>query len=259
MDINLKDYEKDYYGFVYETTNLKNGKKYIGQKKFTRGYENYLGSGKYLKPDIKKYGKENFKRDILAIANTQELLNELEKHFITVNDAVKSDNYYNDINHGQCGNVFANKTEEEMKEISKKMSKSLKGKFSGANHPMFGHSCTEFMTEEKIQQWKENISRTSSSENNGMYGKKHTDEAKEKMSKSLKGKFSGANHPRARAIVQLDKDNNFIKEWTCIQDAINNVPKTSKISECCSGYRNTSGGYKWMYKEDYEKMISDTD
>lgn len=238
MDINLKDYEKDYYGFVYETTNLKNGKKYIGQKKFTKGYENYLGSGKYLKPDIKKCGKENFKRDILAIAKTQELLNDLENHFIAVNDAVKSDNYYNKANRGQHGNVFANKTEEEMKEIKKKMSESLKGK-------------------KHTDEAKEKISRASSGANHPMFGKKHTDEAKEKMSESLKGKFSGSNHPGARAIVQLDKDNNFIKEWDCIQDAINNVPKTSKIGECCRGCRNTSGGYKWMYKEDYEKMISD--
>ena len=47
------------YGFIYITTNMVNGKRYIGQKKFCDGWKTYLGSGKLLKEAIKKYGKEN--------------------------------------------------------------------------------------------------------------------------------------------------------------------------------------------------------
>ena len=56
------------YGFVYITTNLINGKRYIGRCKFdtTRpnAWKTYLGSGVALKLAVKKYGRQNFKKVI---------------------------------------------------------------------------------------------------------------------------------------------------------------------------------------------------
>lgn len=49
--------------FIYKTTNLINGKIYIG--KSTKNNKNYLGSGRTLLKAIKKYGRENFKREII--------------------------------------------------------------------------------------------------------------------------------------------------------------------------------------------------
>ena len=68
----------DPYGFIYITTNLINGKKYIGQKKFIRQWEYYLGSGRHFKNAINKYGKENFIREIIAIAYSKEEADKLE-------------------------------------------------------------------------------------------------------------------------------------------------------------------------------------
>lgn len=48
---------------IYITTNLINGKQYIG--KDARNNPKYLGSGTYLIKSIKKYGKENFKKEII--------------------------------------------------------------------------------------------------------------------------------------------------------------------------------------------------
>ena len=44
---------------IYKTTNLVNGKIYIG--KDSKNNPNYLGSGNLLKKALIKYGKENFK------------------------------------------------------------------------------------------------------------------------------------------------------------------------------------------------------
>lgn len=92
------------YGFIYITTNLINGKRYIGQKQFINNWEIYLGSGKILKKAIKKYGKDNFIRDIVDIAYNKEQLNQLEKEWIKNYKAVGEDMYYNIANGGNGGN-----------------------------------------------------------------------------------------------------------------------------------------------------------
>lgn len=91
------------YGFIYITTNLINGKRYIGKKVFDGAsrWKSYLGSGTYLTKAIKKYGRENFIRDIVDIAYSEEELNEKEKMWIENYNAVESDDFYNQIEGGE--------------------------------------------------------------------------------------------------------------------------------------------------------------
>ena len=81
------------YGFIYVTTNLINGKKYIG--KHTTFGDDYLGSGTILKKAIGKYGKENFVRKDIAFAYDHEQLCDLEKYYIDKFKAVTDPNFYN--------------------------------------------------------------------------------------------------------------------------------------------------------------------
>jgi len=93
---NIKEVEiVNPYGFIYITTNMINGKKYIGQRRFYKGWKIYLGSGKLLRRAFKKYNKENFYKNIVAIAYSKEELDELEIEFIKIHNAVESDDYYN--------------------------------------------------------------------------------------------------------------------------------------------------------------------
>ena len=48
---------------IYKTTNLLNGKFYIGKDE--KNNPEYLGSGKILKQSISKHGVEQFKKEIL--------------------------------------------------------------------------------------------------------------------------------------------------------------------------------------------------
>ena len=57
------------HGFVYCTTNMINGKKYIGQRKFYGNWKSYLGSGLLLTKAIKKYKRDNFTKEIIYIRN----------------------------------------------------------------------------------------------------------------------------------------------------------------------------------------------
>lgn len=86
---------------VYETTNLINGKKYIGVHKIIKQVDNYLGSGILLRKAIDKYGKEKFIRKTLIIVETSKEAFEYEKKLVT-SDIVDNDMYYN-LRCGGCG------------------------------------------------------------------------------------------------------------------------------------------------------------
>lgn len=115
------------YGFIYMTTNHVNGKKYIGQRKYYGKWRTYLGSGKALKDAIKKYGKENFSKEILEDCFSKEELNEREIYWIKHYDAVKNKDFYNMRDGGEGGgNYLQSYTEEQRAKTLKKRSISLK-------------------------------------------------------------------------------------------------------------------------------------
>ena len=84
------------YGYIYKTTNKLNNKIYIGQKKSNIFLENkYLGSGKYLKHAINKYGAENFTVDFIDQADTREQLSNLEIYYIALYNSTDKTIGYN--------------------------------------------------------------------------------------------------------------------------------------------------------------------
>lgn len=182
--------------YIYLTTNLINNKKYIG-KHYGELNDDYLGSGNLIKLAINKYGKHNFKKEILFISNNEQENSEKEKEFIKVFNAVKDKNFYNIHEGGKGGNTTAGWTEKQKKIYSQKMSK----KNSGSGNPRYGVHLTE-ETKNKIrnnrntdymktQEYRDKMSIAVSGEKNGMYGKKHTEQSKKLMSEHSKGKTAG--------------------------------------------------------------------
>lgn len=57
---------------VYKTTNLVNGKHYIGVHKTDNIHDGYLGSGRAIEEAVKKHGRDSFKKDILFITECKE-------------------------------------------------------------------------------------------------------------------------------------------------------------------------------------------
>lgn len=100
---------------IYLTRNLINNKKYIGQS--IRNDKNYLGSGNLLKKAIKKYGKDNFLKEVIVSGDfNYNLLNDLEIHYICLYNANNSGEFYNLKQGGRnCGIPHTDKHKDRLK------------------------------------------------------------------------------------------------------------------------------------------------
>lgn len=106
------------YGFIYITTNNVNGKKYIGKRVYDSAgrWKDYFGSGLLLTRALNHYGKENFSRQIIDVAESSHELCEKERYWISYFDAVSSDKFYNIAPGGVGGNVRAGYSQEQYEE-----------------------------------------------------------------------------------------------------------------------------------------------
>ena len=112
------------YGFIYLTTNLLNGKKYLGQARYRENLsKNYLGSGNEIRAAIKKYGCKVFSRETVFEAFTFDDLNWAEVFFIAEANAVKSRQWYNISPGGRASLGFVGKkhSAERNKVLSEQM------------------------------------------------------------------------------------------------------------------------------------------
>ena len=93
----------DYFGFVYLITNKSNQRQYIGRKYFwsfrtppgkkrkvkqKSDWKKYYGSCPELKEDLKLYGKEIFKREILSLHITKGTCNFEETKQLFLNNVL---------------------------------------------------------------------------------------------------------------------------------------------------------------------------
>ena len=97
--------------------------------------------------------------------------------------------------------------------------------------------------DEIIENLKKAIKGKRLGANNPFYGKKHTEEAKRKMSEYRKG--------TGNPVCQYTKDDVFVKEWRSASVAARELNgHANGIIACCRGKRKTSLGFKWRYKKD---------
>jgi len=84
---------KTYYT-IYKITNQIDGKFYIGSHKTRNLNDSYMGSGKYLRYAIEKYGLENFEKEILYIFDTSEDMYTKEEEIVN-EEFLYEENTYN--------------------------------------------------------------------------------------------------------------------------------------------------------------------
>jgi hypothetical protein len=196
------------YNYVYITTNLINGKQYIGDHSTNNLNDNYIGSGLLIKIAIKKYGKHNFKKEILEHFNNKEDAFNIQEKYINQFNTL-SPIGYNISPKGGYGIPKSYLSEE----TKIKIKNNNKGKHYGdkSHFTIFNTLNKKNKTYEeqmiklygleegiiKAKEYKEKISFITCGENNpmfkkgilikgeknGMFGKQHNEQTKQKMRK----------------------------------------------------------------------------
>lgn len=190
---------KNDYFFVYETTNLINGKKYRGIHKTSNINDNYIGSGIPFTNAVKKYGKENFKRDILEFCDSYDELLEKEKIYVD-EEWVKNRTNYNIKTGGQSSGILSD-------ESKKKISETLKRKYKngeliatiGERIKITGSWCKGLkMNDEFKKKCSEAAKKRYKDDENHplkLFGSKiNTEEQKKKISETLKERYKTMDH-----------------------------------------------------------------
>ena len=232
---------------IYKTTNLVNEKIYIGKDKHNN--PKYIGSGRSLQNAIKKYGQENFQKEILEYCESEKHMSEREKYWIEYYNSTNRLIGYNMTDGGSGGNTRINYTDDQLAEYKNKLSigvlssekytNSVKNK-TGKSRPDHSKKMKELYQSGKLV-----------AHNKGVPCPQHV---KDILSKRFKGGTLTEDHKskigksKWKPVEQYDMNDNFIKLYQSIKHASeeNNIGRDS-IYGCCTGKYKQGGGYKWKY------------
>jgi hypothetical protein len=181
---------------IYKTTNLVNGKYYIGKHITKDPYDSYLGSGERLQYALKKYGKHNFIKDVLYIFD-EEWKMELAERILVV---VDRETNYNIARGGQGGCIVLHKSHPLYEQTCKKISKSLNEMFANTTKEerQEKYSLGDFhVGRKRSEDTKRKMSAASKLvDRSYMIGRSVSVETRTKLSNANKGKKRSAEHKK---------------------------------------------------------------
>ena len=222
----------DTMGYIYYIINKIDNKKYIGQtleKDIYKRWKNHLKKAsncRYLKRALEKYGKENFKFDIICVCFDEDC-NKYEQEYMDKYDTIVPNGY----NLRKAGNNGAHNEETKIK-----ISNILKLRYQN-------------LTEEQKNKNK--------GVNNGMFGKQLSQEAKDNLSKKMKenwekGVYKRENLSCRKKVICYSLDNEYISSYDSITDVVNKLDELKitkpEISMCCNNKRKTAKGFIWKFE-----------
>jgi group I intron endonuclease len=183
--------------------------------------DGYMGSGKIIQQAVEKYGIKNFRKEILEVFDTAEMMYKREREIVT-EDFLKSENVYNLRLGGSGGWDYINKNNLNFTEHSLQKKK------------------------ESLRKWHSLNDTTG--ENNGFFGKQHSEQTKQQISEKRKAYYdNGGKHPKG----MLNKEHSL--------DTKKHLSEVMKLKSPLigkKGLEHPSGGTKW-YNNGTKHLRSD--
>lgn len=189
---------------IYKITNLVNGKMYIGQHVTDDLDDGYMGSGVVILRALKKYGRDNFRKEWLMFCEDEEELGWWERVFVDETWIARSDTYNlipGDTYKCGRGRVAWNKgipwSEESKRKMSvahagKKLSAATKlkiGRASKGRKPFAGKRHSEdskrLMSQSQVESWTDERRETQRQRASGVV---FSDDRKRKIGSAIKGR-----------------------------------------------------------------------
>lgn len=187
------------YGYIYMTTNLVNGKIYIGKRVKPKFDYRYKGSGDILGHAFRKYGRENFSCRMLCPCFSEEELEDEEKFLIDYFDSyANTGKGYNIAEGGSGGDTRLGMTNEQVAQWKQHLSEANKG---------------------RVSHYQSLKSRAKISEalkgNQHRLGQKHSSETRKKISEASKGReFSADTRRRLSESKKGPNNPNYGKDFS---------------------------------------------
>lgn len=248
-------------GYIYLITNMINKKQYVGQTKRPdinerwRQHKMCKMAGRHLAGAYNKYGMENFKYQIICICFDEDC-DKYEEEYIKKFNTM-SPNGYNLKSGGHFSKLHPESI-EKMKESLKRVwteekRKEMSERFKGVNGPTYGKKASD--------ETKEKLSKSSKK-----YWETISKEEYESICKERKERFTGQT-PSQKAIDALakgrliiksnkkkvgkyDDNGQLLESFNSISDASNKTRICRMtISKVCLGkdHYKTAGGFIWKY------------
>jgi hypothetical protein len=208
---------------VYRTTNVVNHKIYVGVHKTDGSPDNYIGSGDALKRSIRKYGKHNFSKEILFEYDTPEEAFGMERIIVDADFVARTDTYNLTIGgHGSMSN------------------NNSTGRPKGTPSKYKGKTYDEIYTPEYAAIKRELLSKARTGVASPMKGIRHSEESKEKMSRSIR------SNPR----IFAEEDRRVMSEQRTGRKHKPHKPRTAKNKGDYAGDKNSQFGMCWVMNHD---------
>lgn len=234
---------------IYITTNISNGKKYIGKDRHNN--PNYLGGGVNIKKDIKEFGRDSFKKEILEYCDDLNDLKLKEEIWLNKFDAKNNPIFYNSTNKSfgsDNGPSLTDKYLNRGNNIS--ISRTGIKHVQKWNHTECSKNKISISNKKpKSKSHKENIAKSRKKIDWGVVGVKISNKTKGQKRPTTSDKLF--NNPKIMIpISQYDLEGNYIKTWNGISEAARYYNKdNSGFRSCALGKQKTCAGFKWSYNK----------